>query len=244
MDKQKLGLWLVENGYYSSRSQANYAIKNSKITVNGRIVTKDGYLVSDTDEIIVNDEVLKYVSRGGNKLEAALKAFKIDLNGITVLDIGASTGGFTDCCLQNGARRVYSYDVGTSQLHEKLLNNPRVISKEQINCRYLKKNDFPEEIDFICMDVSFISCTKMFEAISDILSQGKKCVILFKPQFEVGNEYLCKKGIVTDQKAALNRLNDCKEYAEQLQLKLVEYIPSPVKGQDGNQEYLLYFVRN
>ena len=184
------------------------------------------------------------MSRGGSKLEAALRRFSIDLKGLICLDIGASTGGFTDCCLQNGAEKVYAYDVGHLQLHPSLLVNEKVISREGINARYLKKEDFSEKIDFICMDVSFISCTKILPAISDILAEKGKSVILFKPQFEVGNDNLNKKGIVNNENAVREKLADCRKLASQLGLEVRGEMTSPIKGQDGNTEYLLYLEKH
>ncbi len=242
--KIKLSQYLVENKYYPNRSQAHNAIKERKVRVNGIVITKDGYLVSDDDEITVEKLLTTYVSRGGHKLEAALKEFGISLKNKAVLDIGASTGGFTDCCLQNGARIVYAYDVGHDQLNEKLKKDDRVVSNEGINARFLKKSDFVDEIDFICMDVSFISCTKIFEAISDILSSNKQAVILFKPQFEVGKEFVNKKGLVNDKNAISQALVNCQNEASNLQLSIEKIIPSPIKGQDGNQEYLLLLTKD
>ncbi len=235
-EKIKLSVYLVVNGYFATRSQATNNIKEGKVKVNGRVITKGGFEVSDNDLIEVEMNDNQYVSRGGYKLKAALTTFKISLQNKTVLDIGASTGGFTDCCLQNGAKKVYSYDVGHDQLSEKLLNDDRVISKEGVNARYLTKNEFDEVIDFICMDVSFISCMKIFPAISDILEIGNEAVILFKPQFEVGIEHLNKNGIVKDEKAIEYKLDECRQTAENYRLHLIDIIQSPIKGQDGNRE--------
>lgn len=234
---------LVKRDFYKTRSQAAGAIKEKRVKINGFIVTKAGFDADENCSIEVNYPQERFVSRGGYKLLTAIRKFNIDLKDSIVLDIGASTGGFTDCALQHGAKKVYAYDVGTDQLDERIRNDSRVVSKENINCRYLKKSDFSDCIDFICMDVSFISCTKMFEAIADILDSEKKAVILFKPQFEVGSSFLNKKGIVTDDKEVLIRLNDCKLQAEKLQLILEGYVASDIKGTDGNQEYLLYFVK-
>lgn len=239
----RLDVFLVQQKFFGSRSQANAAIREGKVIVNGRTVTKAGYEVNEISKIEVSKPPVSYVSRGGYKLQGAIEHFEIDLRGKTVLDIGASTGGFTDCCLKNGAERVYAFDVGSNQLDKSLLNDERVISRENVNCRYLKREDIPEGIDFICMDVSFISATKMLEAISDILDEGKKAVILFKPQFEVGPENLNSRGIVNNQQAVSERLEDCKRIAKSLKLELTGMIDSPIKGGDGNQEFLLCFVK-
>ena len=241
--KRKLSLYLVEELGYPTRSRAHNAIKSGNVSVNGRTITKDGYLVDDEDEIVIVNSDIGYVSRGALKLKAALDQFKIDLTDKTVLDIGASTGGFTDCCLQENARKVYAYDVGHDQLAEKLRNDPRVISQEGVNCRYLTKDNFKDIIDFICMDVSFISCTKMLNAISDILPVNGQAVVLFKPQFEVGSDNLNSHGIWKNEEAVTTALEDCKNQADKLKLKLEKTIPSPVIGQDGNREFLILFTK-
>ena len=240
-EKVKLSVYLTEKGFYPTRSQATNAIKDGKIKVNNRVITKAGYEVRENDVVEAEKELNEYVSRGGYKLEAALKTFDISLENQVILDIGASTGGFTDCCLKHGASKVYAYDVGHDQLAEKLKNDPRVIAEEGINARYLRKSDLPEKVDFICMDVSFISCTRIMVAISDILESEGEAVILFKPQFEVGKEYINSKGIVTDKDVVARKINETIAYAETLGLICRGQIASPVKGQDGNQEYLLYF---
>ena len=239
----KLSIYLVEQGYFPTRSQAHNAIKEKKVTVNSRIVTKDGYEVTEADVIAVTREDDIYVSRGGYKLREAINAFKIDLKGLVVLDIGASTGGFTDCALQHGARKVYAYDVGHDQLAEKLRNDPRVIAREGVNGRELHKEDFSETIDFICMDVSFISCTKLLANISDILGGKGQAVILFKPQFEVGPSNLNNKGVVKNNALVQTKMKETREMARILKLKLKGTVKSPITGQNGNQEYLLYFVK-
>ncbi len=239
----KLSIYLVETGEYPNRSQAHNAIKERKVTVNGKVVTKDGYEVNENDVIHVFKEDVSYVSRGGFKLREALNTFKIDLQNKVVLDIGASTGGFTDCCLQNGASKVYAYDVGHDQLAEKLLNDSRVISKEGVNGRELYRDSFDERIDFICMDVSFISCTKLLANIADILHDKGQTVILFKPQFEVGPNHLNNKGVVKRPEIVKEKLDDCIKEARKLNLIHKGTVKSPIKGQNGNQEYLLYFEK-
>ncbi len=239
----RLDVYLTEKNYFSSRSQASLAIKERRVQVNSRTITKAGYEVEESDIVTVKKQQYSFVSRGGHKLLEAINKFKIDLSDKVVLDIGASTGGFSDCALQFKAKRVYAYDVGEGQLAEKLRNDPRVIVKEKINARYLKKEDFKDEIDFICMDVSFISCTKIFEAISDILNENKEAVILFKPQFEVGNKYLNRQGIVTDDKIILEKLNETISIAISNDLSVMGICNSPIKGGDGNKEYLLYLKK-
>ncbi len=239
----RLDIYLVRQGYFTSRSQAQLAIKNQEVSVNKRIISKAGYDVSEADVVEYNKPDYLFVSRGGYKLLGAIENFHLDLKEKTVLDIGASTGGFSDCALQFGAKKVYAYDVGHDQLDAKIKEDKRVESKEGINCRDLKGSDFAEPIDFICMDVSFISCNKMFEAISSCLKDEGEAVILFKPQFEVGSKYLNRQGIVTSAKITLEKLNETIEYAKTFKLILQDQMISPIKGGDGNQEYLLYFVK-
>ncbi len=239
----RLDVYLTEKNYYSSRSQASLAIKERRVQVNSRTITKAGYEVEENDIVTVKKQQYTFVSRGGQKLLEALNKFDINLTDKIVLDIGASTGGFSDCALQFKAKKVYAYDVGEGQLAEKLRNDPRVVVKEKINARYLKKEVFKDVIDFICMDVSFISCTKIFEAISNILNDNKEAVILFKPQFEVGNKYLNKQGIVTDDKIILEKLNETINIANSNDLSVMGICSSPIKGGDGNKEYLLYFKK-
>ena len=240
----KLSIYLVEQGYYPTRSQAHNAIKERKVTVNGRIVTKDGYEVTESDLITVAREDDMYVSRGGYKLREALNAFRINLTDLTILDIGASTGGFTDCALQHGARKVYAYDVGHDQLAEKLQHDPRVISQEGVNGRELYRSSFNETIDFICMDVSFISCSKMLKAISDTLAEKGEAVILFKPQFEVGSQYLNRQGLVVNDKIIRDRLLETLELINRSGMQWIGKIESPIKGGDGNREYLIYLRKD
>ncbi len=239
----RLDIYLTQQGYFNSRSQAALAIKEKKVKVNNRIITKSGYEISDDDLINVDKEEYQFVSRGGYKLLAAINNFAIKMQDKTILDIGASTGGFSDCSLQFGAKKVYAYDVGEKQIAEKLRKDKRVVVKEKVNCRYLTNNDFTDTIDFICMDVSFISCTKIFASISSVLSDGKEAVILFKPQFEVGNKFLNGQGIVKDDKIILEKLNETIKIAQEYKLYLRKYCLSPIRGGDGNKEYLLYFVK-
>jgi len=240
----RLDVYLVSNGYFTTRSKATLAIKEGIVLVNNRRPFKAGMEVSDNDEITIKKQDYSFVSRGGLKLLGAIEKFNLVLENKTILDIGASTGGFTDCALQFNAKKVYAYDVGHDQLDSSLRNNLKVVVEEGINCRNLTKKDFEDEIDMIVMDVSFISCTKLFQAISDILSSNKEAMILFKPQFEVGSQYLNRQGIVTNDKIVLEKFNDAITYAEQLNLGLINYAVSPIKGGDGNKEYLLYFKKD
>ena len=218
---------LVEKGYYSSRAKAQDAIKEGLVSVNEKTVNKSSFNISEDDIISVKEDN-RFVSRAGDKLLQAVEQFHIDLKGKTVCDIGSSTGGFSDCCLQNGAS------------NDKLRQDSRIVVRENTNARYLKKEDFEDAIDFICMDVSFISVKLLLQPISEILKEGGEAVILIKPQFEVGRQYLNKHGIVTDTKRR-EAVRD--EIISLLPLyNLVKYncVLCDVAGRSGNREYLLH----
>ena len=240
----RLDRFLVEKGYFKSRSQAQLAINEGRIKVNGRIITKNGFDIAENDLIKYEKDEHQFVSRGGYKLLAALEKFNIDLKGKTVLDIGASTGGFTDCARQHGAKKIYAYDVGHDQLADELQHDERIISKEGVNCRNLTAEDFAEPIDFICMDVSFISCTKMLKTITDTLRNNGEAVILFKPQFEVGSQYLNRQGVVINDKITRDKLLNTLELINSYGMHWINKMESPIKGGDGNREYLIYLRKD
>jgi 23S rRNA (cytidine1920-2'-O)/16S rRNA (cytidine1409-2'-O)-methyltransferase len=230
----------VKERFNISRQKAKTLIEDGKVLLNGKPVLKPSAVVSDEDELTLErSDVLKYVGRGGLKLEGALKSFGIDPTDFVCLDIGASTGGFTDCLLQNGARLVYALDVGTSQLAESLKVDKRVISMENTDIRTAV---LPQAVDFICMDVSFISVTKILSRFSELLKPNGTAVVLVKPQFEAGREALGKKGVVRDAKAHRRVLKDVVGFAEGVGLAISGLTHSPVKGGDGNVEYLLYLA--
>ena len=237
----RLDVYLTEKGYFNSRSQALLAIKEKKVKVNNRIITKAGYIINENDSINIIKQQYSFVSRGGYKLLEAITKFNLDLSNKVILDIGASTGGFTDCCLQFGCKKVYAFDVGENQLDKSIRDNNKVIVKEKINCRYLTKNDINDTVDFVVMDVSFISAGKMLNSISNILDENGKAVILFKPQFEVGKQYLNNSNIVNNDKIVLEKLNEFIKEALRFDLYLIGFTASPIKGKEGNSEYLLYF---
>ena len=233
----RLDLYLVENGFFESRSKAKAAIEAGNIMINDKIINKSSYDITDTDNVKLTGSINPYVSRGGLKLEAAIKSFLIDMNDKTVLDIGASTGGFTDCALQHGARRVYAVDVGTNQLADKLLYDERVVSLEQTNI--IDIDFFPEPIDLIVMDVSFVSIGYMLPNIIKHITKDNALVCLIKPQFEVGKVHL-KNGIVKERTVHIhvleNVINECKKY----NLGITKLITSPILGGSGNKEFLAY----
>ena len=237
----RLDVYLSEKKLTKSRAAAAALIKAGAVSVNGKIVEKSAFEVGENDDVKIVGETLKYVGRGGLKLEKALEIGKIDLSGKTCLDIGASTGGFTDCMLQNGAKTVYAVDVGTNQLDEKLRNDVRVISLENTDIRDFFLNS---EVDFIGADVSFISLKLVLPHIFRLLKKDGKAVVLVKPQFEagsssVGRKALSKKGVVTDEKARLKIVAEVRDFAEQCGFTVLLTEKSPITGGSGNVEYLM-----
>ena len=235
----RLDVYLTENKICKSRAAAQSLIKNGGVTLNGKAVTKNSIEVSENDIVsVIEQKQLKYVGRGGLKLERALELWRFDLNGALCVDIGASTGGFTDCMLQNGARKVYAVDVGRDQLDGKLRADSRVVSLEQTDIRdfSLPEN---EQADFIGTDVSFISLKMIFPHIYRLLKSGGYAVTLIKPQFEAGRKNLSKKGIVRDEKVRLSIVENIQNCALQCGFEIIGTEVSPIKGGDGNTEYLL-----
>lgn len=241
--KERLDVILVNNGLASSRDNAKRTIMAGLVTVDGIVETKSGQKFDVDSEFKVKDKLLKYVSRGGLKLEKAIQSFNIKLNGCYAVDMGASTGGFTDCMLINGALKVYALDVGYGQLDYKLRVDPRVINMEKTNIRYLDTTLIEEPIDFISIDVSFISLRHMFPVASEILKDAGAVMCLIKPQFEAGREQVGKKGIVRDSKVHVEVIENVISYASDNGLYPHGLDYSPVKGTKGNIEYLLYLKK-
>nr|WP_297966864.1 TlyA family RNA methyltransferase [uncultured Mogibacterium sp.] len=241
--KERLDVILVNNGLASSRDNAKRTIMAGLVTVDGIVETKSGQKFDVDSEFKVKDKLLKYVSRGGLKLEKAIQSFNIKLNGCYAVDMGASTGGFTDCMLMNGALKVYALDVGYGQLDYKLRVDPRVINMEKTNIRYLDTTLIEEPIDFISIDVSFISLRHMFPVASKILKDTGAVMCLIKPQFEAGREQVGKKGIVRDSKVHVEVIGNVIGYASDNGLYPHGLDYSPVKGTKGNIEYLLYLKK-
>lgn len=238
---KRLDVYLSDNNIVKSRSLAANLIKQGSVEVNGRICTKPSFTVGDGDNVKIIGELPKYVGRGGLKLEKALAHYRLHLDGTVCIDIGASTGGFTDCMLQNGAAKVYSVDVGTDQLDEKLRNDSRVISMEKTDIRNCV-GTLPQ-VDFISIDVSFISLKLVLPSAFALLKDGGECVALIKPQFEAGKAHLSKNGIVRDTKVHKKVCDDIAEFASAVGFERSEIIPSPITGGDGNTEYLIYLKR-
>ena len=241
--KERLDVILVNNGLASSRDNAKRTIMAGLVTVDGIVETKSGQKFDVDSEFKVKDKLLKYVSRGGLKLEKAIQSFNIKPNGCYAVDMGASTGGFTDCMLMNGALKVYALDVGYGQLDYKLRVDPRVINMEKTNIRYLDTTLIEEPIDFISIDVSFISLRHMFPVASKILKDTGAVMCLIKPQFEAGREQVGKKGIVRDSKIHVEVIENVISYASDNGLYPHGLDYSPVKGTKGNIEYLLYLKK-
>lgn len=244
-DKKRLDLLLVEKGIAPSREKAKALIMAGSIMADGERADKAGELYhADTVKIELIGNQLRYVSRGGLKLEKAIDAFSLDLNGKVCMDIGASTGGFTDCMLQNGAKKVYAIDVGYGQLAWSLRTDERVINLERINVRYLTEEQITEPVNFVSIDVSFISLTLVLPVAKRFLKENGEIVCLVKPQFEAGKGKVGKKGVVREPNIHLEVLqkitNFCKEY--NLYIKNLDF--SPVKGPEGNIEYLFYLVNS
>jgi len=222
-----------------SRTYGQELIANSLVKVNNEVITKASFSISENDVVQIIEELYDYASRSALKLKAAIEHFKIALLDKVVLDIGSSTGGFTDFCLRSGCKKVYAVDVGTKQLLARLKENPKVIVKENTDIRNIDKKDI-EEIDFICCDVSFISLRLIMAKISELSNNDCAIICLFKPQYEVGLKLLSKKGIVKDKTAVKKCLTEFLTDLKGHNLVFLDVIKSPILGKDGNQEYLLY----
>ena len=240
--KERLDVLLVNKGFFSSRERAKTAIMAGDVYVNGGISDKAGTKIDEEAEITVKHDQCPYVGRGGYKLAKAIGTFGLDLAAKTAMDIGASTGGFTDCMLQNGASKVYSVDVGYGQLDWKLRNDPRVVNMEKVNVRYLEPDTIPDRMDFVSIDVSFISLKLIFPVVRELLKKGGELVCLIKPQFEAGREQVGKKGIVRDRDVHRQVIENVIIYAVSNGLKPEELTFSPMTGAKGNIEYLLRAV--
>ena len=236
--KMRLDVLLVERGLLDSRQKAQANIMAGLVFVNGQRVDKPGTAVAEDAPVEVRGHALPYVSRGGLKLEKAMRTFPITLAGRTCADIGASTGGFTDCMLQNGAAKVYAVDVGYGQLDWKLRSDPRVVCLERTNARYLDRQQIPDELDFASIDVSFISLKLIFPALYGLLRQGGEIACLIKPQFEAGREKVGKKGVVRDPVVHKEVLEHYLEHAREAGFGVLGLTYSPIRGPEGNIEYL------
>lgn len=238
-NKERLDAAVFSRGLAESRSKASALIMAGQVYVNGQKASKAGISVTPQDKIDVRGEKLPFVSRGGLKLDKAIRVFALRLEGLVCMDIGASTGGFTDCMLQNGAKKVYSIDVGYGQLAWKLRTDSRVVNMERTNFRYLSPEDIPETLDFASVDVSFISLKIILPVLYTLLKENGSCVCLVKPQFEAGREHVGKKGVVRDPAVHREVLQTVADFAFTQGFSVLSADYSPIRGPEGNIEYLL-----
>ncbi len=241
--KERLDILLVNRKLAESREKAKAIIMSGNVFVDGQREDKAGAAFPEEVQIEIKGSPLKYVSRGGLKLEKAIECFGVRLQDKICMDVGSSTGGFTDCMLQNGAALVYAVDVGTNQLAWKLRQDERVISMEKTNIRYLTPADIKDSISFASIDVSFISLTKVLQPVRELLSDEGEVVSLIKPQFEAGREKVGKKGVVRDRKVHQEVIEEVVSYAHSIGFDCIDLNYSPIKGPEGNIEYLLYMKK-
>lgn len=241
--KERLDVLLVKRGLAESREKAKAVIMSGIVYVDGQKEDKAGTSFADTVSIEVRGSTLRYVSRGGLKLEKAMTHFGLDLEGTVCMDVGASTGGFTDCMLQNGAVKVSAVDVGHGQLDWKLRNDPRVVCMEKTNIRYVVPEDIQEPVSFVSIDVSFISLTKVLLPVRDLMEENGELVCLIKPQFEAGREKVGKKGVVREPAVHLEVIEKVIAFAAENGFQPVHLDFSPIKGPEGNIEYLLHLQK-
>jgi 23S rRNA (cytidine1920-2'-O)/16S rRNA (cytidine1409-2'-O)-methyltransferase len=245
--RERLDKLLVERGLAESRTKAQAMIMAGVVLVNDQRVEKPSHQFDTNSSIRIkggDDPTSRYVGRGGLKLEAALREFQLDVTGFTCLDVGASTGGFTDCLLQHGAERIVALDVGHNQIDWRLRNDPRVEVREGVNARYLQPQDFHDRFDLAVIDVSFISATRVLPAIVPLLIDGGSIVTLIKPQFEVGRGEVGSGGIVRDAEKRSRVVEEVNNFAKSLGLDVVKVIESPIQGAEGNVEFLALYKPN
>ena len=240
LKKKRLDILLLERGYFNSRERAKASIMAGIVSVDGRVVDKAGTMVGVDCSISLREDPVPYVGRGGLKLQKALDLFDIDVSGINAIDVGASTGGFTDCLLQRGAGKVYAIDVGYGQLDWKLRNDQRVVVMERTNIRYVKPEDIGEPCDLAVIDVAFISLTLVLDVVRTLLKPGGRIIALIKPQFEAGREKVGKKGIVRDPAVHREVVWKIYEFLVGMDFEVRGITYSPITGNDGNIEYLIY----
>lgn len=242
--KKRLDLLLVERALAPSREKAKAYIMSGNVYVDGQKEDKAGSMFAETVNIEVRGNTLRYVSRGGLKLEKAMENFGVTLTDKVCMDVGASTGGFTDCMLQNGAVKVYAIDVGYGQLDWKLRNDPRVVCMEKTNIRYVLPEHIQEPAAFSSIDVSFISLTKVLLPVWELLTEDGEIVCLIKPQFEAGREKVGKKGVVRDPAVHREVIEKVRDYAKSISMEPCHLSFSPIKGPEGNIEYLLHLKKH
>lgn len=242
--RERIDKLLVEQGLAESRTKAQAMVMAGVVLVNEQRVEKPSEQFASDSQIRIkhaDDPTSRYVGRGGLKLEHALKEFQLDVNGAVCLDVGASTGGFTDCLLQNGAARVFAIDVGHNQMDWRLRNDPRVEIREGVNARYLQPDDFPTKFDLVVIDVSFISVLKILPAVVPLLKPQASLVVLVKPQFEVGRPDVGRGGVVRDEEKRIKAVDKVNGFASTLSLRVEATTESPITGAEGNVEYLAHY---
>lgn len=244
IEKKRLDILVHELGYVQSREKAKAVIMAGLVYVDNQKADKPGVAYPVNAKLEVRGATQKYVSRGGFKLEKAMNSFPIDLNGKITMDIGASTGGFTDCMLQNGAKKVYSVDVGYGQLDWKLRNDERVVNLERTNVRYITEEQVPDKIEFFSVDVSFISLKLVLPPARNLMADNATAVCLIKPQFEAGKENVGKKGVVRDPKVHQNVVESIVDFCINNGFDVMGLDYSPIKGPEGNIEYLIYIKKS
>lgn len=242
-EKIRLDVYLAENNPELTREKAKSLIMAGVVYVDNQKCDKAGTTITKEQKVEIRGKTLKYVSRGGLKLEKSVDVFKLNLDGLICMDIGASTGGFTDVMLQNGAKKVYAIDVGYGQLAWKLRTDERVVCMERTNIRYVKQEDISDEIDFFSVDVSFISLKLVLPVAFNLLKDSGEAVVLIKPQFEAGREKVGKKGVVREKSVHIDVVKEIMNFAESLGFGLLGLDFSPIKGPEGNIEYLLYMKK-
>ncbi|MDH3975950.1 MAG: TlyA family RNA methyltransferase [Deltaproteobacteria bacterium] len=241
--KERIDKLLLERGFAESREKAKALIMAGRIVVNDKRADKAGEVVPFDAEIRIKGEAMPYVSRGGLKLQEAINHFNIDVKGLVALDIGASTGGFTDCLLQHDVERVYAIDVGYGQMDLKVKNDRRVISMERKNIRHMVQEDIPEKADIAVMDLSFISLAKVIPHVIPLLKEDSRIVALIKPQFEVGKGEVGKGGIVRDEAKIDKVIREISDFMADSGLNVIGITPSPILGAKGNREFLIYMLK-
>ena len=244
MNKERIDVLLVEKGFFESREKAKASIMAGVVYANEQKIDKAGEEVSIDAKLEVRENICPYVSRGGLKLEKAVKFFGVNLKDKVCMDIGASTGGFTDCMLQNGAKKVFSVDVGYGQFAWKLRQDERVVCMERTNIRYVTDEQIGEKLDFASIDVSFISLTKVLPVAFNLLKDDGEVVALIKPQFEAGREQVGKKGVVRDSKVHKEVIEKIIAFSESIGIRVKNLSFSPIKGPEGNIEFLLYLGKS
>lgn len=240
----RLDQYLVQNGYFESRNKAALSVKDGCFTVGGKVVFKPSYNVSETDVVTAIKTKPIYVARSAHKLLRAFQCFSLSWEGKTVADLGASTGGFCQVLLEKGVRKIYAVDIGTAQLHPSIAADDRIVNMEHTNARYITEDTFPEPVEVITADLSFISVQLVLPAIFQTLTNCGEAVILVKPQFEAGPAYLNKNGVVTDRKVHRQILIDVAAFSENLGFSVSGIQFSGLAGESGNREYLLYLKKD